>query len=233
MKRFLFAVTLAVAAGSTQAAPCVNGTIADYIALGASGCSIGNNNVGDFSATSLLTGATPIAAGDINVTAVSGGFGFGLDFTLAAGAPPSAGPARLLDILLGYRVGGGSLIGASVALAGSAATVDGAVTAITNVCADGLFSGFFNCGGASAGLVAVTTESFAMPFDSALLPISSFFDVFTEITLDGGLNGGATLTGPVSNRFAVPEPATSALAIVALLGLGITGRRRKHRPAPT
>lgn len=233
MKKLLFAVTLLLAGGTANASPCVSGSLADYIALGSGGCTIGDKTLGDFSAASFLTGATAIDAANVNVAAVGGPFNFGLDFTLTPNAPSLAGAMQLLDILLGYRVTGSSLIGASLGLGVSAATGDGAVTAITNVCGNGLFSTNLVCSGpSSAGLAVVNTESFGFPFDSAPLAISSFFDVFTEITLDGGFAGSASLTGAVSNRFSVPEPDTSALLAVAMLGLIAVMRRRKQRTPP-
>ena len=57
--------------------------------------------------------------------------------------------------------------------------------------------------------------------------IHSFFDVFTELSIDGGqtwtpASGPLHLTG-------VPEPSSVALAALGLLGLGVVARRKKHR----
>ena len=232
MKPLLAAVTLFLAAGAANASPCVSGSLADYIALGSGGCSIGDKTLSDFSAASFLTGAAAIDAANVNVAAVGGAFNFGLDFSLTPNAPSLAGPTQLLDILLGYHVTGSSLIGASLGLGNSAATGDGAVTVVTNVCANGLFSPNLLCNGPSnAGLLAVTTESLSFPFDSAPLTISSFFDVFTELTLDGGFAGSASLNGVVSNRFSIPAPDTLALLSVAMFGLIAVMRRRKQPPS--
>jgi hypothetical protein len=57
------------------------------------------------------------------------------------------------------------------------------------------------------------------------LRISSFFDVFAEVSLDGGTNW---LLGDGSIRIVqTPEPATFALLVCgAAVGLGMIGRRR-------
>lgn len=58
--------------------------------------------------------------------------------------------------------------------------------------------------------------------------ISSFFDVFVELSLDGalGLPPLSTTRGPITFGLGVPEPATMALMFPALLGLAAMRRRR-------
>jgi hypothetical protein len=59
--------------------------------------------------------------------------------------------------------------------------------------------------------------------------IDSFFDVFTEISLDGGLSW-IPKSGPRGTRVylgGIPEPASIALVGMGLLGLAATVRRRK------
>jgi hypothetical protein len=62
--------------------------------------------------------------------------------------------------------------------------------------------------------------------------IDSFFDVFTELSLDGGTNwipnSAPTSYGPPGSTHVdlVPEPASFLLAAMALIGVTGIGRRR-------
>jgi hypothetical protein len=53
--------------------------------------------------------------------------------------------------------------------------------------------------------------------------ISSFFDVFTELSLDGGQSWAAQTNGPTRME-GLPEPAT--LSLLALGGLAMLRRRQ-------
>ena len=235
MKKLLLALALLAGSGSTYASACVDGTLSDYLALGSGGCTIAGNTLAGFSATSVLAGATPIDAANVNVSAVNGANGFGLDFTLASGAPNSTGPLGLLDILLGYTVSGSRLTGARLGLGANTVSGDAVIVALADICVDGnfssyLFNGAASCTGSqSATLITASIDSFAVDNDAAAFSIASFFDVFVELTLDGASAGNALLTGPVANRFSVPEPSSLALMMLAVVGLGYARTRR--RPA--
>jgi hypothetical protein len=56
--------------------------------------------------------------------------------------------------------------------------------------------------------------------------VNSFFDVFTELSLDGGQNW-APASEPIHLVGSVPEPAS--LCAFAIAGLGLIGRRRRRR----
>jgi len=56
--------------------------------------------------------------------------------------------------------------------------------------------------------------------------VDSFFDVFTEISLDGGNSWIPDSLGPVHVLYECPEPGTTS---IGLLGLGLAGLLRMHR----
>lgn len=210
---------------SGQAAPlCVAGTLADYIALGAGGCEVGQATVAGFMSTSLLGGAVEILPGDVNVTPDAGGTA--LDFGLGL----SAGSGQLLDILILYSVSGGSFTSNLLSLSGAAASGDGVVTAVGDTCVGGTFAGgdpTTPCSGNPLSLIVLRDQIGLISPANATFAPSSFFDVFTAITIDGGLSGAAALNGTVRNAFAsVPEPS---LLIIVGSGVCAALARRRRR----
>jgi hypothetical protein len=78
-----------------------------------------------------------------------------------------------------------------------------------------------------------TGQTTITPIGGGMFHIESFFDVFTELSLDGGATWSPDTSGPahIVLTSAVPEPSTMALAGIGALGLlacGL-GRRRLSR----
>ena len=103
-------------------------------------------------------------------------------------------------------------------MAGSAATGDGVVTVIEDLCLGSTFvSNPANCLNPPAVSLVIAQDFLGPtgPDTTPLPPGTSFFDVFADITIDGGLSGSASLNN-VTTQFVVPEPST-----VLLLGSGL------------
>lgn len=209
------------------AAPCVPDNLTNYLSVGS--CSIGSLAFGNFNlVTPLPTGATPIPTGAITVTPFSSAAGSGFLF----GFDVSSDANFLRELLFGYQVSGAGLNGATLEMAGATATDDGVVTGVQDVCIGGTFSpGLGSCSGVPNSNVVFAIDGDQLLSSSLLFASASFLDIVNDIAIDGGLTGSASLTGNVTNRFAVaaaavPEP-TSVLLLAS--GLGLLLRRRRGR----
>ena len=203
------------------AAPCVSGTLQSYINLGVTGCSVGGVDYSAFSLVPGQFGATQISPGSINVT--PGGTQLQTMLLLSLNQTASAG--MLLETIFRVRAAG-LLSTASIALNSPTVTGDGAVTGILDVCAGGNFVGSAPSGcptTARSALVFATAGGPNQLSDSVSFVPTSFFDIFFDVSIDGGSTGRATLTSTSLGVNAVPEP--SAIILVAL-GIGAIGIRR-------
>jgi hypothetical protein len=205
-----------------EAAPlCATGTLQDYIGLTATGCDIGSLTVANFGLWPLSADATPI---DPNALRIVPGAGTALDFVL-----DEAVVDDFLQVRFRFTVGGAIVSQADLSLSGASATDFGVVSSTVDICEDFPANEPTGCPGDH--VILTVLEDALGPISPASEPIGlfSFFDVFAEISIDGGgLLGSAALDGPVRLEFqtaAVPEPATLFLVTSGILA-GVARRRR-------
>ena len=224
MRIYFLAVSL-IFVGALQAGPCLPGTLNDYTSLDASGCSVSTLQFSAFELVPGIGGATPVDPMLVQVTPGGGSFTPALLLTLNV----SATAATIQQLIFRFNVAGPAA-GASVALNSPAATGDGVVTGILDVCAGGSFAGSepSGCTGSPANAIAFATEGDGQPSGLASFPVNSFFDVFVDLTIDPGLLGTAALPSASVTINAVPEPASWTTLILGL-GCFAAGIRRARR----
>jgi PEP-CTERM motif len=221
MKLVLLISGMLCATSLGSAAVCVPGTLQSYIGLGSGGCQLGTLLFDNFAIASGQSIATPINPSQVQVTPGGSAFLPSLLFTLNS----VAGPGAVFESFFRFQAVGLET-GVSIALNNPTATGDGAVTGTLDVCRNGTFAGGapIGCSGTSGSAIAFQIAGDSQLSDSAAFASSSFFDVFVDLTIDGGLAGTASLPSATVAVAAAPEPAT--LWLIAA-GLILAGRRRQ------
>jgi hypothetical protein len=216
----LLSFCAAISAGMAAAAPmaCLSGSLSSYTAL-TEGCTVNSVTFAGFAVAGSQ--GTLIPPGSVLVTplATPGAVGFRFDLNQTAGA------GDVLGILINYTVSFAQ--SASIALNGSSVTPDGANTGILDLCS-GSFpaAGPSGCTGTVYNALAADAGFFSQLTDQVNLPPGAY-DVFVDLTADGGQAGAATFAS-ASVLHGVPEPATwMALS----LGLSLLAWQRRWRPA--
>jgi hypothetical protein len=193
-----------------SATTCTSGTLANYLALGSAGCTIGGDTFSGFQTLSGQTGATPIAVGSVMITPGGTSAAPELTFTTTTSAVANS----LFESIFNYKISGINYTSSALSLRGASETVDGAVTDIENFCAGGSFGagGVSGCTGTAGSLL--TLDGIQNSDISSLGPIS-FVSITDDYTVDGGTAGSAS-GGIFTNTFAAvtatPEPGSILLA---------------------
>ncbi len=222
MKQYILLGGILALSNSVFAAPCTNGTLADYIALGAGGCQNGSVLFSAFATAPGQTGATLIAPTLITVTPDGTLFLPNLLFTVNR----TASSNQLLESFFRFKATSTSVLGAAVALNGSA-TGTGDATASLDICRGAMFVGNSPTGCANTSTVlALQSVGFSLPSDSTTFPPVSLVDVFADLVAEGGGNGTGTLNSATITLTATPEPSTSQLFLAGISLLAMSQRRR-------
>jgi hypothetical protein len=226
MKHTLFFSVVFFCAGSAIGGPCMPGTLQDYISLASAGCQAGIATFADFKAEPGQAVATPIDPATVLVTPGGAMSRPSLQFTLSQ----TAATGEVLESFFRFDATIPVLPIVNKVMLDGSATGDGAATATEDICPGATFSGDapLGCPTAPGSLVTLAVSPFgSIATDKASFPATSFFDVFVDLTVDGGLSGGATLNSATVQFIATPEPAPAALMLTGLVGLAFRRIRRR------
>lgn len=206
---------------------CATGTLASYIALGSSGCTIGTNTFSQFTETSFLNGATNISPSLITVTPVGGTLNPGLNFT----GNLTATNSQVFDGLINYFLTGNTFTTDTITLSNATMAGNGAVTDIQNFCGNSNFTAptfVSGCpGGQSPGSPLLV---FGNGSASAAM-LANSLGITHNITIDGGGTGTASGLN-VTDSFSatapgtVPEPS-SLILLSSGVALALASKRRR------
>lgn len=221
----VLAMALGLSSAASSAPFCMTGSLDDYLSLGADGCMVGSSTFSNFWTLSPPTTGDPILTNSVSVMPIGSSLNPGLTFGLGV----SAGANQNRQLVLGFIVSGPPFIGASNLISGYSATGDGVVTATENLCIGGTFDPgtLNNCSGSSDTLVAAATASFAVPADFRPFGAAALIGVVTNIGVDGGTAGTASLSSVTHQFTAVPEPGTILCCVAGLAALGVIRRFRR------
>ena len=207
-------------------APCLPGSLQDYYNLGG-GCDLGPVLVSGFTAQPGQAIATQLDPTLIQVTPG----GTPSDPNLLFSLNTFAASGEVFESFFSFMVLG-PLLGATIDLTAASAAADGAVTGVLDICPDAAFIPPLTCSTTPATVIVFAIEGDQLLSDSAAFPLSSFFDVFVDLTIDGGLDGSASLesatvgfaSSPTTDP--IPEPATAYLMLAGLGALAVWRLRR-------
>lgn len=210
MKRILCLTGLGFAlAAWCSGAPCMSGSLTSYIALGASGCSIGGTTLSHFQDLAGASFDTEISSNAITIAPSGGTYNAGVSASVKASAPAGT----ILEMMFTYTISGPTYVSENITLSGASESGGGAVYEAQNYCENGTFGpdGVDGCTGMFNGSLA-TADGFSN-IDSATFDPPSFLNVTEDLFIDGTF--GSASGGAITDQFtAVPEPGALMITIV-------------------
>jgi hypothetical protein len=136
--------------------------------------------------------------------------------------------ADFLQSRFNLTVSGPATFGATLSMIGSTAGGNAAVSSTVDICEDFPGNEPVNCLTDHIILSVVHNALGPDPPVTEPLAFLSFFDVFVELSIDGGGTGPAALNGDVTLQLqAVPEPATLVLVASGLAACAAHRRRQR------
>lgn len=211
MKRALCLVALSFGlVNLSAAASCSNGSLAQYIALGSTGCSVGGNIYSNFADLNGSFGATQIPAMDVMVAPSGGKFNPSLTFTVKV----TSSLGTINETMFNYSVKGTAYASEVVTLSNSSEPGGGDVSDVTNYCEGGPFGpdGVTGCMGMTGG-----TALLDGPLNQDMLTFDSPYSLSLtdDLTIDGTF--GSAMGGKITDQLnSVPEPAPLLITAIGL-----------------
>jgi len=192
--------------------------------LGETGCQAGSIQFFNFELASGINGATEINPNSIVVT--PGGTALFPTFTFTLNAQAAA--AQILESFFRFNVTGPGITDGFIRLNSPSATGGAAVTGILDVCSGAKFAGIvpIGCTGQPSTAIAFAIADDSQLIDRVRSMPAGFFDVFVDLTIDGGLSGSAALPSATVG-FAVPEASSGLLWALGAISLGLFRRRAR------
>jgi hypothetical protein len=225
-KRILvLVVACVIVQAAAWGAPCVVGTVASYLALGAGGCTIGDKLFNDFSFTASQGGGAvaPGAAG-ITVTPV-----LGTEIGLQFNSLWAAGSGAFVDTTIDFDVaviGGGAMLidDASTVQSSGGFTGTGAATVSEGLC------GPTPCSITTMNTFTINTAGTTKLSDHIVFTSRGSVHAVKDIGVSGGVSGSGTLSQVVDTfSQVVPEPTSILLLGSVTIVLGRLFRRCRAR----
>ncbi len=196
--------------------PAVPITLADYLALGPGGTTIGGAVFANFMLGPNQTGATPINPAQILVNAINVGGAPALQFVFNQ----IASGQRLLELSLSYTVSNASIFATSLAMAGATAAGNGAVTA--TVALNGITPN-------PGTLITFATANASQLTDQRSFGNVPFVTTLADFVIDGGGNGQGALSsatiGYSVRQVTVPDGGPTFALTTAILALCLAAPR--------
>jgi hypothetical protein len=211
----------------TAPVECSPGSLQSYFDLSSEGCSIDDKVIFGFAPLVLVANAEEIDPGSIFVTPLTTALQPGFRFDINGSADAGELLQSRLVFIVSVNPGGGPIARVRTGLDGSAATGDGNVTGVTDLCLGGeFFSDVGSCPTATDTLIVFNAGFDALLQESRGLSPVTTLGVINDIALDGGSSGSAGLSSFTIRFQEVPEPATFVPVIASLLALTFLRHRR-------